>query len=217
MPRGTPNPRHLGLPSRLKKARKAAGLSGQALARAAAVSHPGKIEEGATVPRIDATERLAAALNISPCYLAFGLGSAEGGTRDGVAKVSERLKDARLRAGLSCNALGKQGGVSGQTVANIEDKGMMPGVDTAEQLAKALEVSPCWLAFGEPEVEPRRSAAKETPARAKIRRLAANLKGAALTATDLEPLVDRLSQEEQLRLSEYARRRQRRPRPTRAG
>ena len=169
MPRGTPNPRHLGLPSRLKKARKAAGLSGQALARAAAVSHPGKIEEGATVPRIDATERLAAALNISPCYLAFGLGSAEGGTRDGVAKVSERLKDARLRAGLSCNALGKQGGVSGQTVANIEDKGMMPGVDTAEQLAKALDVSPCWLAFGEgrpagDEAQPKR----EKPTRCQI-------------------------------------------------
>ena len=195
-------------------------MTGHALALAAAVSHLGKIEEGQTGPRIDAAERLAAALEMSPCYLVYGWGGAGrtgGETREGVMRVGARLKEARERTRMSCSALGRQSGVSGQTVSNIEDKGYMPGVDTAEQLAKALEVSPCWLAFGEPEVEPRRSAAKETPARAKIRRLAANLKGAALTATDLEPLVDRLSQEEQLRLSEYARRRQRRPRPTRAG
>lgn len=198
MTRGKPNPKHLGLPARLKRARKAAGMTTNALALAAKVTHLSRIEDGQTIPRIDAVEKLASVLKVSPCHLAFGAEREEGPTD--TARLGARLKEARERAALSCNALGKQSSVSGQTVANIEDRGMMPGVDTAEQLAKALGVSPCWLAFGEPAEE--QSAAETQPA-AKTDGAQAE-PSAALTAKDLEPLVDRLSPEERQRLVDYA-------------
>ena len=44
--------------------------------------------------------------------------------------------------------LGIAAGLTGQTIANIEVHGMIPRVDTAEMLAKALGMSPSWLAFG---------------------------------------------------------------------
>jgi hypothetical protein len=37
---------------------------------------------------------------------------------------------------------------SGQSVVNIEDRGTMPTVATAEGLARVLGVTPCWLAYG---------------------------------------------------------------------
>src|SRR5262245_566818 len=133
MPKGKPNPKHRGLPVRLKKARKAAGLTGHALSLAAGLSHTAtrNIEEQGTVPRIDAVERLASALGVSPCFLAFGVRRDMGDTD--TASVGARLKEMRESAGLACSVLGKQSGISGQNVSNIEDKGYMPGVDTAEQ------------------------------------------------------------------------------------
>jgi hypothetical protein len=62
------------------------------------------------------------------------------------AEAGARLRLAR--GARSRNALGKERGVSGQRIANIEEKGRTPAVVTAEELAGALGVSACWLADG---------------------------------------------------------------------
>ena len=40
-------------------------------------------------------------------------------------------------------------GLGNNAVSRIEDEGRMPTIDTVEQLALALDISPSWLAFGE--------------------------------------------------------------------
>lgn len=168
----------------------AAGLSGP-VAR--------NIEENGAIPRVDVVERLAAVLNVSPCALAFGA-DREAGPTD-TAGIGARLKESREHAGLSLSALGLNSGISGQNVANIEARGVMPGVDTAERLAKALGVSPCWLAFGELDAEPARAPAVNAKLRARIAKLAEELKGSAITVADLEPLLQLLPRGEQNRLA----------------
>src|SRR5579872_962041 len=93
--RGRRNPMHFGLSNRLKKARKEAGLSDCRLAELAGISHPviRHIEDEGTLPRVDFIERIAAALTLSPCYIAFGIEEplvAGQGMRS--AKMAERLK-----------------------------------------------------------------------------------------------------------------------------
>jgi DNA-binding XRE family transcriptional regulator len=110
------------------------------------------IEEKGGIPGVDIVEKLAAALNLLPCFLAYGIDApvAEGYT-PGSERVGDRLRQAREARGLSKNALGKSSGTTGQTVRNIETGQTLPSVATAEQLAKALGVSPCWLAYGQGE------------------------------------------------------------------
>jgi transcriptional regulator with XRE-family HTH domain len=62
--------------------------------------------------------------------------------------IGQRLESARKERGLSRQALGTLSGLTGQTVANIEVKGMIPRVDTAEMLARVLGVTAGWLGFG---------------------------------------------------------------------
>jgi transcriptional regulator with XRE-family HTH domain len=57
-------------------------------------------------------------------------------------------------------AVGKLAGLSHTAVGNVE-RGTMPTLATAEALAKALDLSPAWLAYG---IGPR-----EIPARRKAR------------------------------------------------
>ena len=163
----------------------------------------GKIEDGGAVPRIDVVERLAAVLRVSPCFLAYGIKREGTASAADSGQVGVRLKEARERAGLARSVLGQKSGISGQSVANIEDRGYKPGIDTAEQLAKALGVSPCWLAFGEPE-ERRSTAEAEIPEPTVPGEGREPQPGAGLTAKDLEPLVNRLSPEERERLGRYA-------------
>src|SRR5438105_2836433 len=72
--RGQRNPLHYGLPERLKKARKAAGLTRQKLSLAAGLARnaASDIEEERRLPLIDTVEQLAQALQLSPCALAYG-------------------------------------------------------------------------------------------------------------------------------------------------
>ena len=62
--------------------------------------------------------------------------------------MGERLSALRTERGLTKAALARQVELSPSTVADIE-KGAQTGVDVLESLAKALGVSPAWLAFGE--------------------------------------------------------------------
>lgn len=64
-----------------------------------------------------------------------------------------RLAEARRRAGLSQNALAKAAGVAQPTILRLENGTSYPTLDTLEQVAMALRVSPCWLAFGAGERE----------------------------------------------------------------
>src|SRR5436190_2047804 len=73
--RGKPNPRFRGFPTRLRRARKAAGLSYASVSQSAglgtsATAHA--LEHGENIPRADTVEKLAHALHVSPCFLAFG-------------------------------------------------------------------------------------------------------------------------------------------------
>jgi transcriptional regulator with XRE-family HTH domain len=148
-----------GLPRRLKTAREAKQMTRQALGLAAGLSHPViyPIERKERIPRIDTVEQLARALDVSPCWLAYGLES-EPLSSDALRSEGAglRLKSAREKAGMSKKALAMEAETTDTTVRLTEAGKTMPSVATAEQLAKALGISPCWLAYGEgPEVLPR--------------------------------------------------------------
>lgn len=106
------------------------------------------IERRQNLPRINTIERFAAALGVSPNWLAYGDGPEDAVQAEPTAAgVGQRLEAARKARGMTRQALGLASGLTGQTVANIEVKGMIPRVDTVEMLAKALGVSAGWLAF----------------------------------------------------------------------
>ncbi len=151
MVRGSPNPRHLGLPARLRKVRKQSGLTRSALGpivgRASDVA--AYIESGQRRPTIGTVARLAFGLGVSPGWLAFGFGDPHTdeptATTDGMA---ERLASIRIERGFTKAALARLVDLSPSSFAKIENGGQT-GVDVLESLAKALGVSPAWLAFGE--------------------------------------------------------------------
>ncbi len=60
-----------------------------------------------------------------------------------------RLKRTRKERGLNPTALGKMAGLSRTAVTDLESGRSAPHVDTIERLARALDVSPAWLAFGD--------------------------------------------------------------------
>lgn len=149
--RGRRNPRYLKLPKRLKKARKAKGLSSCALSQTAGLANSvvGYIEEESRIPRITTVARLAEALGISPSWLAYGIGPSTPASRaDGHRSLAVRLKALRTKLNLSRAELADAAGVTTGPIQNIELGRGAPGVDTIERLATALNVSPAWLAFG---------------------------------------------------------------------
>ena len=151
MVRGSPNPLHFGLPARLRKARKQfdtkradLGIkSGRELELASYV------ESGQRIPSVGTLARLALALSVSAGWLGYGLGEQ---TTDApvatTAGMGARLASVRIERGLTKVALARLLDLSATAIANIE-KGAQTGVDVLESLAKALGVSPAWLAFGE--------------------------------------------------------------------
>ena len=150
--RGRKNPLHWGLAIRLKRARKAAELDRQSLTNKALMADGSAVralEHAERVPRLDTVERIAYALSVSPAFLAFGIQAeaapmAKGLRSDG---VGQRLADERTARGLSVLAVAKLAGLSHTAVGNVE-RGTMPTLATAEALAKALDLSPAWLAYG---------------------------------------------------------------------
>lgn len=117
----------------------ASGLSNEAVSQ---------IEHRQRLPRIDTIERLANTLAVSSAWLAFGEGDASANATATTAEVGQRLAAIRQERGLNRRTLAVAAQLAGQAVANIEDKGTIPRVDTLELLAKALGMSPGWLAFG---------------------------------------------------------------------
>lgn len=149
--RGRKNPMHFGLPRRLAEVREAAGLNRQPLSLLAGLGNAAvqRIEAEGRIPSVETLERIANALKRSPCWLAFGEERPWNEAAElRCAGLAARLRTAREARGLSRHALGKAAETTGTTVQTIEDGLSMPGLDTVEQLAKALQVTPCWLAFG---------------------------------------------------------------------
>ena len=75
--------------------------------------------------------------------------------------LPKRLKRARKEAGHTRMALSLLAGLGNNAVSRIEDEGRMPTIDTVEQLAYALKLSPSWLAFGIDSVVKRQAALGE--------------------------------------------------------
>ena len=178
--RGSKNPLWMGLPYRLSSLRVSAGLSAVAVNAMAGLGHgsANRLEDRIHRPRIDTVEQLAAALGVSPSWLAFGpegvspfkqkrprpllpdeLPQAQLGSttlRDRYLGCGGRLRQSREAQGLSLRqvvVLAKQRTselkISHQAILYTETAVTVPRVDTIEALATALSVAPGWLAFGE--------------------------------------------------------------------
>lgn len=151
MVRGSPNPLHFGLPARLRKVRKQAGLTRTAVAQRAGCDPKAavKIEAGERLPTVGTIARLASGLGLSPGWLAFGLGEQHS---EGPAVTTEsmgaRLQAVRIEQARTKADLARLVGVTPAVIANIE-KGSQTGVEVLEAVAKVLDVSPAWLAYNE--------------------------------------------------------------------
>ncbi len=165
---------HYGLIERLKKIRQVQGWTRAGLSLDAGLANNtvAGIEVG-QMPRVDTVETLAWSLGVEPCWLAFGTEGVEpfrkktpgGAARPGTlpsaisttapndaalhAGLPTRLTAARVARALTRQALGEAAMTTEQTVANIEEGCNLPAIATVERLAKALSVSPGWLAFGQ--------------------------------------------------------------------
>lgn len=171
VPRGIKKPLWSSLPQRLLDARDDARLAMRDLANLAEVDHAAvsRIENGQAVPAVDTVERLAAGLGVDPCWLAFGWD----GERPFAQRtrrlipvdprpapegplpfralhlgIAERLTLARKAQGLSMRKLAEAAGLSVQAVSLTESGSTVLLMPNLEALAVALDVSPCWLAFG---------------------------------------------------------------------
>ena len=151
MVRGRKNPLYFGLALRLKKARRESGLKRLHLAaRAGLARATGRtIETGNRLPTVGTIVSLAGALDVSASWLAYGIGdmhiNGAPATCDG---MGARLQQLRVEPGHSKAALARLVGLSPSTVADIE-YGAQTGVEVIEALAKALCISPAWLAFNQ--------------------------------------------------------------------
>ena len=174
MVRGRRNPLYLGFPARLRKARRERKLSCRRLAEMAGLSGPliRGIEVGGVVAGTDTAERIAEALQISPSALVYGIeapyvpvskGEVPASLLEAIGlqasdlageylraqSISIRLMLAREARGLSARKLAAAAGLSHTALGHIERGRRIPSVATAEQLAKALQMSPAWLAYDE--------------------------------------------------------------------
>jgi transcriptional regulator with XRE-family HTH domain len=167
--RGSKNPLWFGLADRLRKTRERAGLSGAAADQLARAGF-WLIENERQIPLISTVEKIAASLGVPPCWLAFG-SDGEAPFRQKILRtdeavpppapepgerlspgtcegVGDRLRVARQAAGMSMRELARRAELSVNAVSLIEAGRGTPRVDNCEALAVALDVAPCWLAYG---------------------------------------------------------------------
>ena len=142
----------MGFPTRLKKARLTVGYNRQRLTQHAAIAGQSSIaewEDKKRIPRLDAVEKIAYSLGLSPAFLAYGIDADASQPTSSLHSegVASRVRQMRIARGLSVLAVATAAGLSHTAVGNVE-RGTMPGLDTAEALAVALGVSPAWLAYG---------------------------------------------------------------------
>lgn len=171
--RGKKNPLYIQVSHRLVSLREAAGLAQADLAKMAAVNQGtvSTVEIGLGTSKISTIEQLATALGVSPVWLAFGddghLPWRERHRRFGIGPdapptpapsqrpcpelyggMGDRLRAARIAKGLSMRALGRQAGCTVAAISLLEAGTSIVLLSTCEELAKALDVAPGWLAYG---------------------------------------------------------------------
>lgn len=168
---GKADPKHQKFPERLRRARKAASMNGVALSLSVGLSRNtcSQLEARDRIPRVDTVEKLATALRVSPCWLAYGIEQpCEAGDGSLSAGLPARLAHLRQEKGLSRRELGRLSDTSDNFVQMTETGGSVPSIAKVETLAKALQVSACWLAYGvgERDLPPRRRSrtAAQSPA-----------------------------------------------------
>ncbi len=168
--RGRKNPFHLGFAARLRRARKAGGLSRFGVTTKSAAKDRelvASLEQGQRIPRLDTVERVAYALGLSPALLAYGIEADASQPTDGLRceGVASRLRETRTARGLTMRALARAAGLTDTAVRSTETGASMPSLATVESFAVALGVSPGWLAYGIGPTElPGRRRAAELPA-----------------------------------------------------
>ncbi len=177
VPQGRKNPLWMGLPDRLRRTRKQAGLTQRQLGhRAFGISQQviGYIEKDGRTG-IDIVEKLAAGLGIPVYWLAFGpeahlpfrqvqklpdkarldpaprLGV--GIFRERYKGCGERVRQVREQLGLTLLEVGEAALLSDQAVLNTELGATVPRLETIELIAVALDVAPGWLAYGDDDSE----------------------------------------------------------------
>lgn len=74
-------------------------------------------------------------------------------------ELGHRLREARAAAGLPLADLARRSGISRTAIRNIEAHTSDPTTETVQRLARALEVSAAWLAFGD-DADPTNSDAR---------------------------------------------------------
>ena len=150
MVRGKKNPAHVGLPSRLRSARRLCGLKRRPLAEKAGVapSTVGDIEMGRQIPTVGRVARLASALSVSAAWLGFAIGDVLTQNPANCDGMGSRLQSVRIERGLTKAALSRLANLSPSAFAKIENGGQS-GIEVIESLAKVLGVSPAWLAFNQ--------------------------------------------------------------------
>lgn len=150
--RGRKNPLHVGFAERLRRTRQASSLSFTALAQKAGISNAtttSTLEHGKNIPRVDTVEKLARALRVSPAWLAFGVVPiGEASSAPGYIGLGPRLREVRKQQDFSLRAMERCAGLSSSLVRKTELGLSVPTLGTVEKLAKALGVSPAWLAYG---------------------------------------------------------------------
>lgn len=173
MPRGVKNPLWISVSLRLVEIRALCDLSSTTLAERSGVAQSTviQIENTARTPRIDSVERIACALGIDATWLAFGdegydvfnerrrklVGRSvkppkpvPGGFAcpHAYRELPARLRSAREARGMSLRWVARESNLSAQSLSTTELGTTVPTVENIEAIAKALGVSPGWLAFG---------------------------------------------------------------------
>lgn len=143
-------------------------MTGAALSLAVGMSANASwdLEAGGRLPRLDTVEKLARVLKVSPCLLAYGVSTPwEPSVKALSEGMPDRLSRLRQERGLSRRQLGRLADTSDNFVQMTETGTTVPNIAKVEQLAKALQVSVCWLAFGlgTPDLSPRRRPRSDTP------------------------------------------------------
>jgi len=148
--RGRKNPLHYGLPSRLRQARKTAGLTRKAVVQTAGAGQTAMrdIETDQRLPTVATVARLALALGVTAPWLAYGLGDMiTEGTTANTDGMGARLQAVRVERAITKAKLGRLADLTAPSITQIENGGSS-GVHVVEALALALGISPGWLAFG---------------------------------------------------------------------
>lgn len=135
-------------PARLREARERSGLTQAQLGQQVGYGDRqglGAVERGDRGCTTELCCRLAAALGVSPCWLAYGL-ELDGGSWEG---YGARLRELRTEEGLSVRAgASRLGYAAAGGLQALEAERSRLDLDQAEMIARAYQAPPAWLAFG---------------------------------------------------------------------